>query len=170
MEKLKKHLINNFPIYAVILACIVVICIVVCITSKPKLETVDTSMFKVVSLKETLELFESDEPKLLVMSVPNCTATIDYIPYLQIAQAKYGYNTYYLDLNSIDTSSEEFIELKNKLDFEYDFYGTVDRFSAFIENTPSTIIIKNHKQVFGHIGSMNTNTLGTYANLYGVSK
>ena len=48
--------------------------------------------------------------------------------------------------------------------------GRVDKFSEFIENTPSTIIIKNKKQVFGHIGSISTDTLGTYAKLYGVGK
>ena len=29
------------------------------------------------------------------MSVPTCTATINYVPYLQISQAKHGYETYY---------------------------------------------------------------------------
>ena len=170
MEKLKKHFLDNFAIYAVILACLVVLGVAIFITHKPKVKTVDTSMFQVVTLKETLELFETNEPKLLVMSVPTCTATISYTPYLQIAQAKYSYITYYLDLTTIDTTSEDFKKLQEKLDFEYNFYGEVDKFSRFIENTPSTVIIKNKKQVFGHIGSINTDTLGTYAKLYGVSK
>jgi hypothetical protein len=170
VERIKKHFIDNFAIYAVILACIVVLSVALFITNKPKLEKVDTSMFKVVTIEKALELFESNEPKLLVMSVPTCTATINYVPYLQIAQAKYSYTTYYLDLTTIDTSREEFKKLQEKLDFEYNFYGEVDKFSKFIENTPSTIIIKNKKQVFGHIGSINTDTLGTYVKLYGVSK
>ena len=170
MEKLKQHLLNNFAIYTVILACMVVIGVALFITSKPKVETVDTSMFKVVTLEETLKLFETDNAKLLVMSVPTCTATISYTPYLQIAQAKGNYHTYYLDLNSIDTSSEDFKKLKEKLDLEYNFYGNIDKFSEFIENTPSTVIIKNKKQVYGHIGSINTDTLGTLTKMYGVSK
>lgn len=170
MEKLKQHLLNNFAIYMVILACIIVISVALFITSKPKVETVDTSMFKVVTLKETLELFETDNAKLLVMSVPTCTATIGYTPYLQIAQAKQQYHTYYLDLTTIDTNSEDFKKLLEKLDFEYNFMGTIGKFSEFIENTPSTVIIKNRKQVFGHIGSINTTTLETYAQLYGVGQ
>ena len=170
MEKLKQHFLNNFAIYAVILACIVVLAVAVFITSEPKLETVDTSMFKVVTLQETLELFETDEAKLLVMSVPTCTATIGYTPYLQIAQAKHKYHTYYLDLTTIDTKSEDFKKLQKKLDFEYNFMGTIDKFSKFIENTPSTVIIKNKKQVFGHIGSISTSTLETYVKLYGVGQ
>ena len=104
------------------------------------------------------------------MSVETCTATLDYVPYLQIAQAKGRYNTYYLDLNSIDTSSEEFKLLREKLDLEYQFYGTIGKFSDFIENTPSTVIIKNKKQVYGHIGSISTDSLGTLTKLYGVSE
>ena len=42
--------------------------------------------------------------------------------------------------------------------------------SKFIENTPSTVIIKNKKQVFGHIGSISTNALETYVKLYGVGQ
>lgn len=170
MEKIKEHLKNNFAVYSVILACIIVLLIALKITSKPKLETVDTSMFEVVTIKEALDLFESEEPKLLVMSVETCTATISYTPYLQIAQAKHGYKTYYLDLNTIDTKSEDFKLLREKLDFEYNFRGTIGKFSEFIENTPSTVIIKNKKQVFGYIGSIDTNTLSTYVKLYGVGK
>ena len=169
MEKVKEHLKNNFAIYAVLLTCIVVVTIAICITSKPKLETVDTSMFVVISLEEALELFEKEEPSLLIMSVETCTATIDYVKYLQIAQAKGEYYTYYLDLNTIDTSSKEFETLKEKLDFEYEFYGPVDKFSAFIESTPQTVIIKNKQQVYGHIGSINTSTLETLTKLYGVA-
>lgn len=170
MDKLKTHLKNNFAIYAVLLTSIIVICIAIAVNSTPKVETVDTSMFKVVSIKEVLNLFEQEEPVLLVMSVETCTATLDYVPYLQIAQAKGRYNTYYLDLNSIDTSSEEFKLLREKLDLEYEFYGTIGKFSDFIENTPSTVIIKNKKQVYGHIGSISTDSLGTLTKLYGVSE
>ena len=148
MEKLKEHFLNNFAIYTVILACLVVVGVAIFITREPQVETVDTSMFKVVTLKETLELFESDSAKLLVMSVPTCTATISYTPYLQRAQAKQRYNTYYLDLTTIDTNSDDFKKLQEKLDFEYNFMGTIGKFSEFIENTPSTVIIKNKKQVF----------------------
>ena len=131
MEKIKKHLKNNFAIYIVLVTCIVILGIAISVNSKPKVEKVDTSMFEVVTLDEALELFETDEPKLLVMSVPTCTATIGYTPYLQIAQAKHRYNTYYLDLTTIDTKSEDFKKLQEKLDFEYNFMGTIDKFSKF---------------------------------------
>jgi hypothetical protein len=106
-------------------------------------------MFEEVTLTEALELFNTNDAKLLVMSVETCTATIDYVPYLQIAQAKGRYTTYYLDLNSIDTTTEEFKLFQEKLNLEYSFYVNVDKFSAFMSNTPQTVIIKNKEQVYG---------------------
>ena len=168
MEKIRKHLKNNFAIYIVLVTCTVILGIAISVNSKPKVEKVDTSMFEVVTLDEALELFETDEPKLLVMSVDTCSATKGYVPYLQIAEAKRRYVTYYLDLNSIDTSSEAFKEFQAKLDMEYTLFDKVDKFSTFMESTPQTIIIKNKKMVYGHIGSMSTDTLVTLTDLYGV--
>ena len=160
MEKIKKHLKNNFAIYIVLVTCTVILGVAISVNSKPKVEKVDTSMFEVVTLDEALEL--------LVMSVDTCSATKGYVPYLQIAEAKRRYVTYYLDLNSIDTSSEAFKEFQAKLDMEYTLFDKVDKFSTFMESTPQTIIIKNKKMVYGHIGSMSTDTLVTLTDLYGV--
>lgn len=169
MKKIKEHLKRNFAIYAVLLTCIVVVCMALFLTREEKKETVDTSMFQVLTLKETLKLFETDEPKLLVISVSECTATIGYVPYLQIAQAKYGYTTYYLELDDLDYYSKDFQTLLSKLDMEYRFQNKVDKFSAFIGSTPMTVIIKNKKMVHGYIGSMDTDTLYTITKLYGVT-
>ena len=169
MTKLKEHFKKNFAIYAVLLACIVIICVALFITHEEKKETVDTSMFQVLTLKGTLKLFETDEPKLLVISVSECTATIGYVPSLQIAQAKYGFTTYYLELDDLDYYSDDFQTLLSKLDMEYRFQNKVDKFSKFIGSTPMTVIIKNKKMVHGYIGSMDTNTLYTITKLYGVN-
>jgi hypothetical protein len=59
---------------------------------------------------------------------------------------------------------------QEKLNLEYSFYGNVDKFSAFMSNTPQTVIIKNKEQVYGHIGSISTNTLETLTKMYGVAK
>lgn len=169
MDKLKKHLKNNFAIYAVLLTCLVILLITLFYTREEPKPTVDTSMFKVLTLDETLKLFEDDSAKLLVISFSTCSATINYVPYLQIAQAKYGYSTYYLELDDLDPESEKFTQLMDKLDMEYNFNGNVQKFSYFIGSTPMTIIIKNKKMVHGYIGSMNTDTLKALTDLYGVS-
>lgn len=169
MDKLKKHFRNNFAIYVVLLACLVILLITLFYTREESPATVDTSMFKVLTLEDALKLFDDDSAKLLVISVSNCSATINFVPSLQIAQAKYGYTTYYLELDNVDSESEQFTKLMDKLDMEYNFKGNTQKFSYFIGSTPMTIIIKNKKMVSGYIGSMNTEALKALTNKYGVS-
>lgn len=174
MDKIKTHFQKNFAIYAVLLVCLVIILITLFATKNnnevEKLEEVDTSMFNVLTLKETLKLFDDNSSKFLVISHKNCSATINYASYLKIAQAKFNYQTYYLELSSIDESqSEDYKKLVEKLDYEYNYNDTIKQFGQFIGDTPMTIIIKNKKQVWGHIGSMNTTTLETITKQYGVA-
>lgn len=170
MDKLKKHLKNNLAIYMVIIACIVVVCITLFITNEEETPKVDTSMFIVLDINQTLDLFKRDDTVLLVISTSDCAATIDYVSYLQIAQALNGYNTYYLELDDLDPESKEVKELISKLDIEYNLKGTVAKFGEFLGSTPMTVIIKNGKMVHGYIGSMDTETLTTFTSLYGVSQ
>ncbi len=173
MNKVITHLKNNFAIYSVLLVCIIIIGLSLLITHEEELPTVDTSMFKVVNLEETLGLFEQDKPVFLVIGYRTCSATISYASYLQIAQAKYGFQTYYLELDDIDKDNPEQIEIYNKLveklDYEYDLLNEKGKFGKFIGSTPMTIIINNKKQVFGYIGSMNTSTLESITKVYGVA-
>lgn len=170
MSKLKEHFMNNLPIYSVLAVCIVITCIALFVTHEPVKETVDTSLFEVVTLKDVLGFFEQDEPRFLVIGYKNCSATIDYVPYLQIAEAKFGYKTYYLELDDIDeTQLEDYNKLVEKLNYEYELLGEKGEFGKFIGSTPMTVIINKGKQVFGYIGSMNTTTLETITNLYGVA-
>lgn len=173
MDKIKLHFQKNFAIYAVLLVCLVIIAIALLVTQdnkQEKIEEVDTSMFRVLTLKQTLELFDDKSPKLLVIGHKTCSATVKYASYLQIAQAKFGFQTYYLDLTTIDeTQIDDYNKLVEKLDFEYNYNGTIDKFSKFIGDTPMTIVIKNKKQEAGYIGSMNDSTLGTIVKQYGIT-
>ena len=169
MNKVLNHLKNNIAIYLVLIACIVVVCITLFVKHDKEEVYVDTSLFKVVDLEQALSFFDDNEPRFLLMSVKTCNATINYVPSLQIASAEYGFPVYYLELSEIDTKSEEFKEFREKLDLDYEFQGTVDKFGAFIENTPSSIIIKNKKMVYGYIGSMHSTTIKTITDLYGVT-
>ena len=169
MEKVINHLKNNIAIYMVLLASVVIICVALFVTKDPTVEKVDTSMFRVVSVKEALKLFEEDKANLLVISTSTCAATIKYVPSLKIAQAKDGYNVYYLELDEVSYESKEFQKLLKKLDMEYNLNGKVAKFSEFIGTTPMNVIIKNKKMVHGYIGTMDTDTLHTITSLYGVS-
>lgn len=174
MDKVIKHLKNNAAIYLVLFVCIVIILISLFIThddrEKIKVAKVDTSLFEVVTLKEALELFDQPNPVLLIIGLDTCSATINYVPYLQYAEIEHGFSTYYLELSSINKSQiEEYNKLVEKLDIEYNSDGKVDKFGKFIGTTPMTIIIKNKKQVYGYIGSMNDTTLETITKNYGVA-
>ena len=168
MSKILKHLQNNLAIYMVLLASIIIICIALFLTREEPAEKVDTSMFRVITVKEALRLFEQDEASILVISTSECAATVKYVPTLKIGQAKDGYNVHYLELDDIDYNDENFQQLLSKLDMEYNFNGKVDKFSAFIGSTPMNVIIKNKKMVHGYIGTMDTDTLHTITSLYGV--
>lgn len=170
MEKLKKHLKNNFAIYAVLVASIVIVCVAMFVTRDDPGETVDTSMFRVVTPKEALKLFNEDKANILVLSTSDCAATIKYVDSLKIAQAKYSYNTYYLNLDEVENDIENYKKLLEKLDMEYNFNNKVDKFSSFMGATPMTVIIKNKKMVHGYIGTMSVDTLYTITSLYGVSQ
>lgn len=170
MNKLKKHLKNNLPIYAVLIACIAILCVAIFVTHEEEVPKVDTSRFEVVTLKEALAMFEDPSPKLLIIGLNTCTATINYVPYLQYAQIENGFKTYYLELDDITSDQiEDYNKLVEKLDFEYNFMGETDKFGKFIGSTPMTVIIKNKKQVFGYIGSMNTSSLASITKLHGVA-
>lgn len=173
MNKIKRHLKNNLPIYLILLTCIIIVIIISTVTNtkedseKP---TVDTSMLRVLTLDETLDRFEDDNPTFLVIGYKTCSATITYASYLKIAQAKYGYITYYLDLDTIDeTQREQYDKLVEKLDMEYNFQGQTNTFGSFIGSTPMTIIIKDHKMVYGHIGTINDDSLGALTKMYGLA-
>jgi len=172
MDKIKEHLKNNLAIYLVILACIVIVCVAIFVKEEKK-DVVDISMFKSITLSETNALFNDDDPKFLVISVNTCSATAQYVEYLQFSMLDNDYQVYYLDLNTIDENNKEdmkeYQKLTEHLDYEYNFNGNIAPISNFIGNTPMTIIIKDKKVVFGYIGSMNTTTLKSIVNMYGVS-
>lgn len=171
MQKIKNHFKNNAAIYLVLLISATIIAISVFVNKEEELPEpiVDTSMFRVINLEEALKLFDDDNAKLLILSVNTCGATANYVPSLQIAQAKNGYNTYYLELSEITETSPEFEAFIAKLDYEYKLNNQTGKFSEFIENTPSTIIIKNKKMVYGNIGTLSTDTLEKLTDIYGVS-
>lgn len=173
MTTLKNHFKNNALIYLVLFVCLVITLITLFVTNKNSKELeipkVDTSLFKVVTLQEALNFFEQDEPTFLVIGLETCTATINYVPYLKIAEAKFGFQVYYLELASIDnTQLDDLNKLIEKLDLDYKLKEETDKYGKFIETTPSTVIIKNKKQVFGYYGSMNTTALETIAEKYGL--
>ena len=66
MDKIIAHIKNNASIYFVIIGCLIVLSIVLLMSNKDnsKKEEVDTRYFKILSINETLKLFDSNEELL----------------------------------------------------------------------------------------------------------
>ena len=167
---MKKHFKENWLIYATIATCAFIIALAIFIKKDDELEEVDTHLMNVVSLKEVLQFFEEDKPRLLILSVHDCQATVNYVPNLVIAAAKQEAAVNYLELSEIDPEKdiEDFNKFMQYLDYEYTFQGQTGPIRNFIENTPVNLIIKNKKVVYAYIGSMGVNALESILKLYGV--
>jgi len=170
MKKLKKHLQENGIIYFVVISCLLLLGGTYIITKNNKetgeVETVDTSLFKVVSLSEALDLFADNEVKMLLIGYETCSATINYVPAVQYVEVSRGFTAYYLDLKENTEESEELDEFVAKLDLEYDYKGDVRTIGEFLGYTPTTLIIKNGKVVYAYIGSMSASALTAISKKY----
>lgn len=124
----------------------------------------DVSMMNEVDLAGALKLFDDkDKTYVLYIGRPDCSACVSYLPALQDAQENLGYTTQYLNLNNIDTKSDDYSKFSKKLSVKYQMTEsgkeTTKTFGEWIGYTPMTIIIKNGKMVDGEIGSLNYSTL-----------
>ncbi len=170
MNKILTHFKNNAIFYLIILLCLVILGIAIFVKGQEKVETLDTKLFNIVSLKEANNLFEDDSPKYLLISTNTCSATIGFAPTLKIAAAKAGISIYYLELNDIDKENkedlEDFYKFQKKLDYPYNLRGEVKPVGDFIGKTPMSIIIKNKKVVYAYIGSMSEDALTAIISRY----
>ncbi len=124
----------------------------------------DTSMMEELDLSKALKLFdEKDKTYVLYIGRPDCSACVSYLPTLQDAQENLGYKTQYLNLNNINTKSDDFSKFSKKLTVKYtmpvDGEDETKTFGEWIGFTPMTIIIKDGKMVDGEIGAINYSTL-----------
>ncbi len=170
MNKITKHIKNNFAIYLIIIACIVIVAITIYVNRHPKPTKVDTKYYDVVDINRALTLFNDDTPKLLIISTDDCSATAEYTKTLNYAMIQYDFKVYYLSLTNIDKSSPKYQEFIAKLDMDYYMKeGDIHPFNYFIGATPMNVIIKNKKMVYGYIGTMSLSALTTLTENYGVS-
>lgn len=124
----------------------------------------DVSKMKELSLSDALGLFDNkDETYVLYIGRPDCSACITYVPTLNEAQENLGYTTQYLNLNNIDTKSDDYTKFINKLSVKYTMSISgeekTETFGTWMGYTPMTIIIKDGKMVDGEIGAISYSTL-----------
>ena len=138
----------------------------------------DVSMFKSVTVEETLALFDTKGTYLLYVGREDCSACVAYLPILQEAQTNLGYTTYYLNLYDVDTSKTSEATI-NKLLKKFTFKTTAkvsdeSKTGTFGDTfwgvTPMTIIIKDGKNVDGLLGAYPYEKLETLINKYNIGK
>jgi len=173
MNKIALHLKNYAAIYLIVALVICITAIVYFRPSNSKSEEqeaeYDTSMFNVVDTQGAIDLFKGNRNQVLFIGRKSCSACQTFIPYLKIAMAQYHFYVSYLDLESMDPKSSEYAELMEYFDYEYTYQGKTAKFSEYMGYTPMFIIIKNHRMVFGYLGSMSNETVGAFVTQYGIT-
>lgn len=124
----------------------------------------DVSMMEELDLSKALDLFnDKDKTYVLYIGRPDCSACVSYLPTLQEAQENLGYKTQYLNLNNVDSKSDDYTKFINKLSVKYTMTVSgeeqTETFGKWMGYTPMTIIIKNGKMVDGEIGAISYSTL-----------
>ena len=168
MNKILEHLKNNAAIYLIVIVCIIIGVLIFQNHDNEKIEY-DTRPFNIVDNKKALELFESNEPQMLVIGKKTCSASKELLPSLVIAQTTGKYKTNYLELTDLKKGSEDYNKLLELLDYEYQKDGETKPFREYMGATPMVIVIKDNKMVYGYLGLMNNTVVSTIAKQYGVS-
>ena len=137
----------------------------------PKVEEsgYDTKMFINIDVKEALELFnQKNTTSIIFLGRQTCEVCAYQGPYLQVAIATYHFNVYHIDIEKIDYESKEYEEFVKKLDYEYELEDKKGSFGSFMGYTPMIVIIRNGKQVYGHLGILTDTEIYELALTYGV--
>lgn len=172
MKKVLKHLKNNAAIYLVLIACIVVVLIAVFYKTKDELKEVDVSLFEVVDLDKAIKLYDDNEAKILIISNNTDQTTVNYVGYVQYSMITNGYKPYFMYQEDINFKKdkdkvEKFNEL---LELNVNYNGKSISLADCLKEdiVPITVIIKNKKTIYGFIGTLNTSTLDSLAQAYGI--
>lgn len=120
----------------------------------------DLSEFNEVNINDIIDMFDSKKTYVLFIGYKDCEVCASMIPYLKEAQKENNYITQYLDIASVDRTSEEWYYLVSFLTMKTDQVindeEVTDKTYGYLLTeyglTPTFIIIKDGKQVGGHIG------------------
>jgi hypothetical protein len=173
MKKVLKHLKNNAIIYLVLLTCAVVIVIATFIKPAEELKEVDTSLFEVVNINQTIKLFNDDSTKFLIIGNNTDQTTVSYAEYVRYSMLKHNYKPYFMYQEDIDfkKDTDKVEKLGELLDISTNYKGESTKAIDLIKEdvVPLTIIIKNRKPIYIFIGTLDTSTLDTLVEAYGVN-
>lgn len=129
----------------------------------------DVSMMESVDLYKILnDVFKREDVQVVYMGRSTCGHCVSFLPTLQKAQESLGYKTVYLDIETVDTTSDEYNEFINKLDKEYTMGEEKGTYGSFYGYTPAVFLYQNGKMIDGQIGAMEYDDLISWLKENGV--
>ena len=122
----------------------------------------DTSMFNEIDIDGLVELQSNKSTQVLFICSANYKECVDFLPTIQIAQNEYGYTTYYLqaDLLNSEESQKELLAFDNTDEFIRKSLGHI----------PMVISVKNGKLVQGWVGVSNVSDFEEFLTNSGITK
>ncbi len=133
----------------------------------------DVSMFKTLNAKEVVDLFSDKKNTYLVyFGRSTCGACVKFLPTLQAMQNKYNYVTQYFDITTLNSDTEDYDNLMNKLSTELTVTvngeTTTKKFSEYYGYTPMVFVIKKGKLADGFVGSYSETKFEEFLNKNGI--
>ena len=124
----------------------------------------DVSMMESVDLDTMLnDVFKRKDVQVVYMGRSTCSHCVAFLPSLQKAQEELGYKTVYLDIEKVDSSSDQFEEFTSKLDKSYTMNVNgeekTDTYGSFYGYTPAVFLYKDGEMIDGKIGEVDYDEL-----------
>ncbi len=132
----------------------------------------DVSMFNAVSVSDILKFLgtSNKETHILYLGRSTCSACVAFLPNLQATQKEMNFTTDYLDITTVDTTSDDYKKFSNLLSKEITqtVNGTSEtgKISEFYGYTPMIIVVKNGEAVDAIVGSYSKDNLQTFLKKY----
>ena len=132
----------------------------------------DVSMFNSVSVSDILKFLgtSNKETHILYLGRSTCSACVAFLPNLQATQKEMNFTTDYLDITTVDTTSDDYKKFSNLLSKEITqtVNGTSEtgKISEFYGYTPMIIVVKNGEAVDAIVGSYSKDNLQTFLKKY----
>lgn len=132
----------------------------------------DVSDFDTLTLAQVLKLFDSKDTSVLYLGRSSCSACVSFLPTLKSVQKDLGFKTKYLDITTVDTSSNDYSTFISKLtkEIEVNANGTksTGKISEFYGYTPMVIIIKDGKAVNASVGALSESNFKKFLSSNGI--
>ncbi len=132
----------------------------------------DVSMFNAVSVSDILKYLgtSNKETHILYLGRSTCSACVAFLPGLQATQKEMNFTTDYLDITTVDTTSDDYKKFSSLLSKEItqsiNGESQTGKISEFYGYTPMIIVVKNGEAIDAIVGSYSKDNLQTFLKQY----